>query len=315
MKKLLFKTCLCTLAALFCFLPTLAACANEKDAETSLGNVSSPAETVPDGAAPEQPDPEEKPPQTPTENETDASIDDRDKESPSEEQAPEETNTPQETEETATPAQAHYILIMTNNLNVRTGAGTSYTILGQAERNTLLKYEGKTADWYQTFFCNKTAYVSARTDYTSLVTMETGSKTVEAVIEEGIKLLGTTYVYGAVRLHDGNGTFYKNFTVAKFDCSSLMQYIFYYGAGIYLDTTTRTQVLQGTAVSKDKLKRGDLLFFTNSSRVDKMGIERIGHVALYLGDNYILHTSSDYAKIEQISVQRWNYFIAARRML
>lgn len=314
MKKLLFRTCLCTLAALFCSLSTLAACANETGSETSLENVGSSAETVPDDAA-EQPDAEEKPPRVPAENEADASTDNRDDKSPSEDPASEETNAPQETEEIAKPAQAHYILIMTNDLNVRAGAGTSYAILGQAERNTLLKYEGETADWYKTFFRNETAYVSARTDYTSLVTMETGSETVEAVIGEGAKLLGTAYVYGAVRLHDGNGTFYKDFTASKFDCSSLMQYIFYYGAGVFLATTTRTQVLQGTTVSKDELNRGDLLFFTNSSRADKTGIERIGHVALYLGDNYILHTSSDYAKIEQISVQRWNYFIAARRML
>ena len=46
---------------------------------------------------------------------------------------------------------------------------------------------------------------------------------------------------------------------------------------------------------------------------DKTGVERIGHVALYLGDNYILHTASDYAVIEQMSATRRNYFVTARR--
>ena len=78
--------------------------------------------------------------------------------------------------------------------------------------------------------------------------------------------------------------------------------------------TTRTQVVQGTTV-KDGLKRGDLMFFTNSSRKNNTGVERIGHVALYLGGNYILHTASDYAKIEQISSTRWSYFIQAQRMI
>ena len=57
------------------------------------------------------------------------------------------------------------------------------------------------------------------------------------------------------------------------------------------------------------------MFFTNSTRKDKVGVERIGHVALYLGNNYILHTASDYAKIEQISSTRWSYYIQSQRML
>ncbi len=137
----------------------------------------------------------------------------------------------------------------------------------------------------------------------------------ESVIEEGAKLLGTPYVYGAVRYHDGNGNLNKNFTVSAFDCSSLTQYIFYKGANVLLNVTTRTQIYQGTTIAKTDLQRGDLLFFTNASRYNNTGIERIGHVALYLGNNLILHTSSDYAKIEEISSQRWSYFIQAQRMV
>ena len=80
-----------------------------------------------------------------------------------------------------------------------------------------------------------------------------------------------------------------------------------------LDVNTRTQVKQGVKVSE--IKRGDLMFFTNASRYYNTGLERIGHVALYLGGNYILHTASDYAKIEQISSTRWGYYICARRMV
>ena len=154
------------------------------------------------------------------------------------------------------------------------------------------------------------------------------SKT-EKVIAEGYKLLGTPYVYGAVRYHDGQGHLLKNFDIKKFDCSSFTQYIYYKGAGVLLGTTTRTQVLQGTSVTKAKgttsaqiasnaktsLKRGDLLFFTNASRQNNTGIERVGHVAVYLGDNLILHTASTVACVEQISTARWNYFIEARRVL
>ena len=94
-----------------------------------------------------------------------------------------------------------------------------------------------------------------------------------------------------------------------------MQYIFYYGADILLNMTTRTQVTQGNHVEKSEIERGDLIFFTNSQRYNKTGVERIGHVALYLGENYILHTASDYAVIEEISARRWSYYIETRRFL
>jgi Cell wall-associated hydrolases (invasion-associated proteins) len=94
-----------------------------------------------------------------------------------------------------------------------------------------------------------------------------------------------------------------------------MQYIFKKGANVNLDTTSRSQSVQGKAVSKSNWKRGDLMFFTNESRKNNVGVDRIGHVALYLGDNHILHTASDYAVIEEISAKRWSYFISARRAL
>ena len=137
----------------------------------------------------------------------------------------------------------------------------------------------------------------------------------EKVIGEGYKLLGVPYVYGAVRLHNGKGKMLAEFSVQKFDCSSLMQYIFYKGAGVLLDVTTRTQVKQGEYVNPNDLQRGDCIFFTNEERQYNTGIERVGHVALYLGNNYILHTASDYARIEQISNKRWSYYIEARRFV
>ena len=138
---------------------------------------------------------------------------------------------------------------------------------------------------------------------------------IETVIEYGLSLLGFPYVYGAIRLHDGNGRLLSNFNDTKYDCSSLTQFIYYHGAKINLNMTTRTQVKQGTYVPKNELQRGDLIFFTNSQRYNKTGVERIGHVALYLGENYILHTASDYAVIEPISARRWSYYIEARRFV
>lgn len=220
---------------------------------------------------------------------------------------------------TTTPAPpvvqtAQYIKCTGNGVNIRAGAGTSYSVLGSAESNTMYAVIEKTGNWYKTFYRNQTAYIYA--EYASVFSLEkTNEKDIEAVISEGYKLLGVPYVYGAVRLHDGTGKLLKGFSVQKFDCSSLIQYVFYKGANKLLQVNTRTQIKQGEYVHPDDLQRGDCIFFTNEERQYKTGIERVGHVALYLGDNYILHTASDYARIEKISAKRWSFYIEARRFL
>ena len=205
-----------------------------------------------------------------------------------------------------------YMRSETNVLNVRSGAGTKYTVLGTLDKGDLIKYVGELDGWVETRYKNKTAYVNKK--YLSEVTFLAADEDTEKVIDIGCGLLGTKYVYGATRLHDGKGHFLSGFTTTAFDCSSLMQYIFFYGKGVLLDVNTRTQVKQGEDVSYKDLKRGDLMFFTNASRKDRTGIERIGHVALYLGDGYILHTASDHAVIEPLSPLRISYFICGRRI-
>ena len=232
---------------------------------------------------------------------------------------PSELPEPPKEESPITPEQktatARYIRVLANGLNVRTGAGTDFSALGTAERGTLLKYADRQGNWYKTEYRGRTAYVSADMRYAEEAELPAGEETYEKIIEVGLSLLGTPYVYGAVRLHDGRGHMNGNFSSAEFDCSSLMQYMFFKGGNILLDVTTRTQIKQGVRIGREEIRRGDLLFFTNASRCQKTGIERVGHVALYLGENDILHTASDFAKIEQISATRWGYFLEARRMV
>ena len=63
------------------------------------------------------------------------------------------------------------------------------------------------------------------------------------------------------------------------------------------------------------IPHSDCIFFTNEERQYKTGVERIGHVAIYLGDDYILHTASDYARIEKMTAKRWSFYVEARRFL
>lgn len=223
-------------------------------------------------------------------------------------------NQPTETSEEPQPEpKAVYIKAIIPGVNVRTSPSSSSASLGTLDAADMTFYLGEEDKWYKTYYRGKTAYVSKL--YSTLYEMDLASETVEKVILEGAKLLGTPYVYGAVRLHDGDGIINKSFNINKFDCSSYMQYIYFYGADIILDTVTRTQITQGKYIEREEMRRGDLIFFTNSSRYYNTGIERVGHVALYLGNEYILHTASDHAVIEKISATRSKYYIETRRII
>ena len=254
--------------------------------------------------------------ETPPMDEEDSSLP-PEEETPSTPTTPSEPTTPSIPSTPSTPTvskNVQYIKCTGNSVNIRAGAGTNYTVLGSAEKGTMYAVIGKTGNWYKTYYRNQTAYIYA--EYVSVFTLEKAeSERVEDVVEEGYKLLGVPYVYGAVRLHDGKGNFLSGFTAKKFDCSSLVQYVFYQGAGKLLNTTTRTQVKQGKYVAPSDLQRGDCIFFTNEERQYNTGVERVGHVAIYLGNEYILHTASDYARIEKISAKRWSFYIEARRFL
>lgn len=271
----------------------------------SSGNISDGTETTPE-TSPDDENTDSFLPDTP---ETDGpAIDEPDE--------PEPEENPEDIPVIEPVQNAMYARAKVNGLNLRSGPGSGYASLGYINAGDMVVLLSQEGDWYKTQYKNKTAYISANQSYTEAFEIELSDNAViEKVIQEGLQLLGFPYVYGAIRYHDGSGKKLSNFDPTKYDCSSLMQYIFYHGAGVNLNMTTRTQVKQGAYVPKSDIKRGDLIFFTNSSRYNNTGVERIGHVALYLGENYILHTASDYAVIEEISTQRWKYYIETRRLV
>lgn len=95
----------------------------------------------------------------------------------------------------------------------------------------------------------------------------------DKIIQTGEKFLGTPYQYGAA-----------SGQTRTFDCSSFTQYV-YKQHGISLPRSSRQQAQVGTTIPRSQIKKGDLLFFKTSSSNGK-----IGHVAIYAGNNRILHT-------------------------
>ena len=281
------------LMAIFLTL-SLYACSDDSALEPSLPN----GEQI-------TPLPDETPEQAPEQNPPEQTP-----EQDAQQPAPEQTPTPKPQESKT----QSYIRCVGDNVNLRSGAGTSYTVLGQAEKGTMYAVIERTGNWYKVKYQNKTAYLYS--EYATMFSIKKSENAkVENVINEAYNLIGIPYVYGAVRLHDGKGNLLKGFSMNKFDCSSLVQFSFYEGAKVLLDVTTRTQVVQGQYVPKSQLSRGDCIYFTNESRQYKTGIERVGHVAIYLGDDYILHTASDYARIEKMTASRWKFYIETRRFV
>ncbi|PSF37255.1 glycoside hydrolase [Aphanothece hegewaldii CCALA 016] len=67
----------------------------------------------------------------------------------------------------------------------------------------------------------------------------------------------------------------------NYDCSGLIQSAFAH-SGIWLPRDSYQQEAFTQRISRDELLAGDLIFF---------GIERVNHVALYLGYNHYIHSS------------------------
>ena len=129
------------------------------------------------------------------------------------------------------------------------------------------------------------------------------SASARRVIVTGEEFLGVPYVYGGEDPRTG------------LDCSAFTQLVFRRN-GVTLPRTSRQQAVVGRAVLMDfgMIQPGDLLFFASSG-------SRIDHVAIYAGDDRILHATSSGAEVryDDLRTQRGAWFIdhlvSVRRVL
>ena len=106
----------------------------------------------------------------------------------------------------------------------------------------------------------------------------------QTVIGYALTFLGGRYVYGGENPYSGT------------DCSGFTRYILSHAGGVYINRTAAEQAQQGREVSIEEAKPGDLIFYSNGSRVN--------HVAMYIGDGRVVHASNER---NGIMVSRWNY--------
>lgn len=144
----------------------------------------------------------------------------------------------------------------------------------------------------------RSGYVSAKPKYTDYRSDTLADKQADELIAYGKTFEGTPYEFGA----SPNQT-------KTFDCSSFVNRVYEEILSIELPRVSYDQAKEGTEVSLDQLRKGDLLFF--SAR----GLD-IGHVGIYIGDNQILHTYSKEqgVHIEAFDGQWKKRFVTARRV-
>lgn len=113
---------------------------------------------------------------------------------------------------------------------------------------------------------------------------ESSTEKRDKVVSYALQFLGGPYRYGG------------NNPVTGTDCSGFTSYVMRNGIGVELSRTSGGQSRQGTPVSAEQMRPGDLIFYGSSSRIN--------HAAMYIGNGQVVHAST-YAT--GIKISEWNY--------
>lgn len=176
---------------------------------------------------------------------------------------------------------------------VRYRADLSAPVIGQMENKTVVTVLAQCGEFYEVdcydgvgyiaksqVFKNRQGVYTIRCQVTSgetrkleCVTLQDALKSRLSILSLSRQQLGTAYVYGGK-------------APGGFDCSGLIYYV--YGNHDYdLHRCADEQLQDGIIVSKDCLQPGDLIFYKDPALP-----WLASHVAIYVGNNQILHASS-----------------------
>lgn len=212
---------------------------------------------------------------------------------------------------------------------VRNEASTSASIVITLIQNTDVVVTGESGDWYKVKYNNYEGYiykdllseskvettnrsnVERTTSITPIINEKeqeeekdeetvTNSSKGEEIVAYAKQYLGCPYVYGA------SGS-------SSFDCSGFTMYVYkHFGYSLSHSATAQSRV--GTAVSKENLQPGDLVFFLDYETMDG-----IGHCGIYIGDGNFIHASSGSGYCVKISTLTSGSYLrryaSARRLI
>lgn len=180
-------------------------------------------------------------------------------------------------------------------LKIRTQPNTDSEVMTVVPMGAELDYIETIDGWHKILVDDEEAYVSA--DYADVVeALGTAVTMSELLYGQGVsdvrvdlveyakQFLGNPYVWGGTSLTKGA------------DCSGFVLSVFK-NYGISLSHSSRAQAGEGTKISMDEAKPGDLIFYGNGSGT-------INHVAIYIGGGQVIHASSPRTGIK---ISKYNY--------
>lgn len=194
--------------------------------------------------------------------------------------------------------------VSTDTLNVRDSWLSTSTKVGTLTRNQSVTVTGSCSNgWYRIKFEGHTAYVSGKylSDEagasSSSGSISSGSGTATDIANFAMSFVGYSYVWGGMSPSTG------------FDCSGLMYYVLTQ-YGYSMKRVANDQMTQGTAISRDNLQVGDLVFFGYGSYAN--------HVGMYIGNGNFVHASTPSTGVRVNSLNETYYntrYIGARRII
>lgn len=218
---------------------------------------------------------------------------------------------------------------VSSSANIREKASTDSSIINTLLRNTEVTIIAEEGDFYKIEYQDITGYISKslvsdkpvgettsrgnRGEREVVVEEKTETK-VEENVNEGAtvnlskgndiasyakKYIGYDYVSGGTTPSNG------------FDCSGFVYYVVN-ACGHSLSRSCQVQANSGTAVSREKLVAGDLLFFCNGANGS------IGHVGIYIGGGQFVHAANSRRGVTTDTINSGyydKYYYSARRIV
>ena len=170
---------------------------------------------------------------------------------------------------------------------------TAVTVTGKCSNGWYrVQYKGHIADI-------KGDYLSTESGGQSIGGGSSGSggSTATDIANFAMSFVGYSYVWGGMSPSTG------------FDCSGLMYYVLTQ-YGYSMKRVANDQMTQGTAISRDNLQVGDLVFFGYGSYAN--------HVGMYIGNGNFVHASTPSTGVRVNSLNETYYntrYIGARRII
>lgn len=234
-------------------------------------------------------------------------------------------------------AELGYGKINGSGVNLRSGPSTAHNVVTRGANGDKCYIIGLNEGWYKVIYKEDICYI--RSDFLTLTEYpyENRASSNSPKFYRGGKLLGTPPSAGALNGSPSSGSGipgaqtttatgarilaeaqkylgapyrYGGASPEGFDCSGFVYYVLKQ-VGLSPQRTPEAQFNQGSAVSRDSLAVGDVVFFAGTAA------SGISHVGIYAGNGQFIHAPNSRSTVSYSSLTSgyWaNHYHGARRM-